>query len=53
MADLVKEGKVRYLGLSEAAPHTIRKANADATNRLSAAALKEFLIFISLGFNGF
>ena len=27
MADLVKEGKVRYLGLSEAAPNTIRKAN--------------------------
>lgn len=27
MAELVKEGKVRYLGLSEAAPNTIRKAN--------------------------
>ena len=27
MADLVKEGKVRYLGLSEAAPRTIRRAN--------------------------
>lgn len=27
MADLVKEGKVRYLGLSEAAPETIRKAH--------------------------
>jgi aryl-alcohol dehydrogenase-like predicted oxidoreductase len=27
MADLVKEGKVKYLGLSEAAPNTIRKAN--------------------------
>ncbi|MBK7630942.1 MAG: aldo/keto reductase [Ignavibacteriales bacterium] len=27
MADLVKEGKVRYLGLSEAAPSTIRRAN--------------------------
>lgn len=27
MADLVKEGKVRYLGLSEAAPNTIRRAN--------------------------
>ncbi|QQE79911.1 aldo/keto reductase [Alicyclobacillus sp. SO9] len=27
MADLVKEGKVRYLGLSEAAPATIRKAH--------------------------
>ena len=26
MADLVKEGKVRYLGLSEAAPATIRRA---------------------------
>jgi aryl-alcohol dehydrogenase-like predicted oxidoreductase len=28
MADLVKEGKVRYLGLSEAAPDTIRRAHA-------------------------
>lgn len=28
MADLVKEGKVRYLGLSEASPNTIRKANS-------------------------
>jgi aryl-alcohol dehydrogenase-like predicted oxidoreductase len=28
MADLVKAGKVRYLGLSEAAPRTIRRANA-------------------------
>jgi aryl-alcohol dehydrogenase-like predicted oxidoreductase len=27
MADLGKEGKVRFLGLSEAAPDTIRKAN--------------------------
>jgi len=27
MAELVKEGKVRYLGLSEAAPQTIRRAN--------------------------
>ncbi|WP_284037880.1 aldo/keto reductase [Neobacillus sp. 114] len=27
MADLVKTGKVRYLGMSEAAPHTIRKAH--------------------------
>ncbi len=27
MADLVKEGKVRYLGLSEASPQTIRKAH--------------------------
>ena len=26
MADLVKEGKVRYLGLSEASPNSIRKA---------------------------
>jgi aryl-alcohol dehydrogenase-like predicted oxidoreductase len=26
MADLVKAGKVRYLGLSEAAPDTIRRA---------------------------
>ena len=28
MADLVKQGKVRYLGLSEAAPQTIRRAHA-------------------------
>lgn len=28
MAELVKEGKVRYLGLSEASPESIRKANA-------------------------
>ena len=28
MADLVKEGKVRHLGLSEAAPESIRKAQA-------------------------
>src|SRR6476646_6224698 len=28
MAELVKAGKVRYLGLSEAAPETIRRANA-------------------------
>lgn len=28
MADLVKEGKVRYLGLSEAAPESIRRAHA-------------------------
>lgn len=28
MAELVKEGKVRYLGLSEAAPQTIRRANS-------------------------
>jgi aryl-alcohol dehydrogenase-like predicted oxidoreductase len=27
MAELVKQGKVRYLGLSEAAPETIRKAH--------------------------
>jgi len=27
MSELVKEGKVRYLGLSEAAPETIRRAN--------------------------
>jgi aryl-alcohol dehydrogenase-like predicted oxidoreductase len=27
MAELVKEGKVRFLGLSEAAPQTIRRAN--------------------------
>jgi len=28
MADLVKQGKVKYLGLSEAAPATIRRAHA-------------------------
>jgi aryl-alcohol dehydrogenase-like predicted oxidoreductase len=28
MAELVREGKVRYLGLSEAAPATIRRAHA-------------------------
>jgi len=28
MADLVREGKVRFLGLSEAAPRTIRRAHA-------------------------
>jgi aryl-alcohol dehydrogenase-like predicted oxidoreductase len=28
MADLVKEGKIRFLGLSEAAPETIRRAHA-------------------------
>lgn len=28
MAQLVKEGKVRYLGLSEPGPHTIRRAHA-------------------------
>lgn len=28
MADLVKEGKVRYLGLSEASPNSIRRAHA-------------------------
>jgi aryl-alcohol dehydrogenase-like predicted oxidoreductase len=28
MADLVKQGKVRYLGLSEASAETIRKAHA-------------------------
>ncbi len=28
MAELVKEGKVRYLGLSEASPASIKKANA-------------------------
>ncbi len=28
MAELVKEGKVRHIGLSEAAPQTIRRANA-------------------------
>lgn len=28
MADLVKQGKVRFIGLSEAAPQTIRRANS-------------------------
>src|SRR4051795_166009 len=31
MAELVKEGKVKYLGLSEAAPQTIRRAHATHT----------------------
>ena len=34
MAELVKEGKVRFLGLSEAAPETIRRAQA--THPISA-----------------
>jgi len=34
MAELVKAGKVRYLGLSEAAPNTIRRAHA--THPISA-----------------
>jgi len=34
MADLVKEGKVKYLGLSEAAPTTIRKA--DKVHKITA-----------------
>ena len=34
MADLVRSGKVRYLGLSEAAPQTVRKAHA--THPISA-----------------
>src|ERR1700759_3818979 len=34
MAELVSEGKVRYLGLSEAAPETIRRAHA--VHRISA-----------------
>lgn len=28
MSDLVKEGKIKYIGLSEASPNSIRKANA-------------------------
>jgi aryl-alcohol dehydrogenase-like predicted oxidoreductase len=28
MAELVRQGKVRYLGLCEAAPETIRRAHA-------------------------
>ena len=31
MAELIKAGKVRYLGLSEAAPTTIRRAHAEHT----------------------
>lgn len=31
MAELVKEGKVRYLGLSEASPETIKKAHQEHT----------------------
>ena len=33
MAELVKAGKVRYLGLSEAAPATIRRAQTVHPNR--------------------
>jgi aryl-alcohol dehydrogenase-like predicted oxidoreductase len=33
MADLVREGKVRYLGLSEAAPVTIRRATEEIARR--------------------
>jgi aryl-alcohol dehydrogenase-like predicted oxidoreductase len=33
---VVKEGKVRFLGLSEAAPNTIRKANKVHKNRCIA-----------------
>jgi len=36
MADLVKAGKVRYLGLSEASPKTIRRAHS--VHPISAAA---------------
>jgi aryl-alcohol dehydrogenase-like predicted oxidoreductase len=34
MAELIREGKVRYIGLSEAAPQTIRRAHA--THRITA-----------------
>ena len=34
MAELVEQGKVRYLGLSEASPETIRRA--DAVHPISA-----------------
>jgi aryl-alcohol dehydrogenase-like predicted oxidoreductase len=38
MAELVQEGKVRYLGLSEAAPETIRRAHA--THPISAIQME-------------
>ena len=36
MAELVKEGKVRYLGLSEAAPDTVRRAQQGSSDRRAA-----------------
>ncbi len=33
MAELVAAGKVRYLGLSEALPDTMRRASADPSHR--------------------
>src|SRR6476469_2259314 len=42
MGDLVKEGKVRYIGLSEASPNSIRKAHA--VHPISAAQSKYSLI---------
>ena len=36
MADLVHEGKVRFLGLSEAAPATIRRASERSSHRRAA-----------------
>lgn len=38
MADLVRQGKVRHLGISEAGPETIRRAHA--THKLSAAQIE-------------
>ncbi|WP_126244545.1 aldo/keto reductase [Chitinophaga rhizosphaerae] len=43
MAELVKEGKVRYLGLSEAAAHSIRKA---AAVHPIAALQSEYSLFV-------
>jgi aryl-alcohol dehydrogenase-like predicted oxidoreductase len=42
MADLVRQGKVRYLGLSEAAPNTIRRA---ATIHPIAALQSEYSLW--------
>ena len=39
MADLVRAGKVRYLGLSEAAPATIRRAHAVIRSRAADGGL--------------
>ena len=33
MSDLVREGKVRYLGLSEAGPRSLRRAHATHPHR--------------------
>ena len=42
MAELVREGKVRYLGLSEASPETIRRAHA--VHPITASAIGVFSV---------